>query len=130
MKLGKITLNGKEYPLCFSLRVVKACGERYGGVGGIGEALTPQSDNEAEAIHVLDECLWLLTTMMDAAYRYNKRMEVDTPEPPTLDELLDTCGFDDVASLKGSLMGAIVETSERTVEVDNGPKKEETTTET
>ena len=39
MRTAEITLNGVKYPMCFSMRVVRACNERYGDIENIESAL-------------------------------------------------------------------------------------------
>ena len=37
MRTAKISIDGREYLLCFSARVMRACTERYGGVESIDD---------------------------------------------------------------------------------------------
>ena len=58
--MRSITIAGREYPLRFTLRVVKACTERYGSLEGLFDT-TQQKDG----LQALDESLWLLEAMLD-----------------------------------------------------------------
>lgn len=126
MKLGTIKILGKEYVTCFSLRVVKAVTERYGGVSDMAGALTPADDSEASVIAVMDESLWVLTTMMEAGYRHAKREGLDALEPPTMDELLDGCDLSDLGTIKAGISETMSDNSERSVEAV--PSKKDDTT--
>ena len=39
MKTTSIEINGKTYPLCFSLRVMRSCTERYRSIEKIDSAI-------------------------------------------------------------------------------------------
>ena len=112
MKRVTIPIRGKEMPLCFSLRVMKACGDRFGGLEGLDGALSGNRD----AIQALCNCTWLLAQMLDAGYRYDKENGQDAVKPPDEDALLDTFGMDDLAELRASLLTAMTASNQRTVE--------------
>ena len=73
MKTAKMTIDGIDYLLCFSVRAIKECTERYGDVENIGAVIDNSSPTEA-----LDEAAWLLTTMMKAGERYAKIRDIKT----------------------------------------------------
>lgn len=113
-----VHLCGKAYPLRFSLRVVKACEERYGSLEKMFEAVQMKADGASGGLGVVDDCLWLLSSMLDAGYRYAK-LNGDTPEaPPDADMLLDAL---DIPDMQAALFDAITGDNERTVEAK--PKK-------
>lgn len=122
MKRVTIPIRGREMPMCFSLRVMKACGDRFGGLDGLDAALTGDGD----PIQALCGCTWLLAQMLDAGYRYDKENGVEAVKPPDEDALLDTFGLDDLAELRGSLMTAMTASSKRTVEAEPGKNAETT----
>lgn len=99
MRTAEITLNGVKYPMCFSLRVTKACEERYGGIENIDAAL-----RETGAGNAINEVIWLLRELIGGGVRYSKRMGIETPETPDADELLDTCDISDFAGLKNKII--------------------------
>ena len=111
MRNGTITLAGAEYPLRFSLRVVKACTERYGSLDGIFQAI----QGKGSEVDVVDECLWLLAVMLDAGWRYDRASGQNPPEPPDADALLDVL---DLMEAQTALVAAIAGDSVRTVEAD------------
>ena len=122
MKRVTIPIRGEEMPLCFSLRVMKACGGRFGGLEGLDGALSGNGD----AIQALFNCTWLLAQMLDAGYRYDKENGQDAVKPPDEDALLDTFGLDDLAELRASLMTAMTASNQRTVEAEPGKNAETT----
>lgn len=98
MKTAKYKVHGKEYTLCFSLRVVRACAEEFGGMDKLDKALTG-----GDQLEQFNNVIWLLAQMMDAGERYDK-LEGKSPEKAlTADELLDLQGIDDIAALKGMI---------------------------
>lgn len=113
MRTGKITVNNKDYLLCFSAKVILACSDRYGNVDGIWAALT--SGTEAE---VLKETFWLLSEMMDAGNAYAKLTGIDNPKPPTEGELLVLVDLADFANLKAKIFETVSNGNERTVETE------------
>ena len=112
MRTGKIEVHGKEYILCFSARVVRACSERYGGIERIGNVLMEGTQAEQ-----MDESFWLLEKMMEAGARYAKLEGVENPAPLSFDDLYDLCGMDDLAEMKASIFRTVSNGNERTVEV-------------
>lgn len=123
MRTGKIEINGKEYLLCFSTRVVRACSERYGSVGNIDKALT--SGTEAE---MMDESFWLLETMMDAGARYAKLNGIEAPPPLSYDDLYDLCGLDDLLGMKSKIFETVANGGEREIETEQENEKNVETT--
>lgn len=117
MRTGKIEINGKEYLLCFSTRVVRACSERYGGVENIDKALMQGTE-----ANMMDESFWLLATMMDAGARYAKLNGIETPPPLIYDDLYDLCGVDDLMGMKTKIFETVASGSER--EIDTEPENE------
>ncbi len=111
MRNRTITLAGKEYSLRFSLRVVKACTERYGSLDGVFQAI----QGKGSEMGVVDECLWLLAAMLDAGWRYDRASGENPPEPPDMDMLLDVL---DLSEARAALVTAIAGDSVRTVEAD------------
>lgn len=117
MRTGKIEVNRKEYLLCFSLRVVRDCTERYGNVENIADAL-----NSGTEIHQLDECIWLLSKMMDGGARYAKEEGIENPAPLDYDRLYDLLDLNDIFRMKESIFATVANGNEREVETE--PQKE------
>lgn len=116
-----IKLCGKEYPLRFSLRVVKACEERYGSLEKMFDAVKMKADEASGGLGVVDECLWLFSSMLDAGYRYAKLNGDASEVPPDADALLDAM---DIPDMQSALFAAIAGDNERTVEAKPGKNGE------
>lgn len=121
MKTAKITINGVEHLLCFSLRVVKEASERYGGVEKIGDAIT-----DGDSMKSLDEIAWLLSAMMRAGVRYAQVNDLETAPALSADEFLDICDIQDIATLRGKIFETIVSGNKPDVEVDSAKNTEAT----
>lgn len=122
MKQIELPINGTEYPLCFSLRVVKACGERFGGLDSLSSALT----GNGNAIDALNNVVWMLSQMLDAGYRLAQANGLSATTPPNEDVLLDVFGLDDLAELRQRLTLAMTAGNARTVEAKSGKNGETT----
>lgn len=112
MRTAKIELDGKEYLLCFSARVIRACAERYGDVSGLGDAL----DNE-DRLKAMDEAMWILSKMIDGGARYAALNGIENPNPLSVDELYDTSDISDFSRIKLKIMEAVTNGKRKTVEV-------------
>lgn len=122
MRTAEITLNGVKYPMCFSMRVVRACNERYGGIENIESAL-----KDGGVAKTMDEAIWLLHTMIDGGVRYERVAGNDSPDAPTLDDMYDICGLEDFSSLREKISATIVGGSTPSVTVESGLKNAEAT---
>lgn len=116
-----INLCGKEYPLRFSLRVVKNCEERYGSLEKMFDVIQMKSDAESGSLCLVDDCLWLLSSMLDAGFRYAKLNGDALEVPPDTDALLDVL---DLPSMQAVLFSAIAGDNARTVEASPGKNGE------
>ena len=120
MRTAEITLNGVKYPMCFSMRVVRACNERYGGIENIESAL-----KDGGVAKTMDEAIWLLHTMIDGGVRYERAAGNDAPDAPTLDDMYDICGLEDFSSLREKNSATIVGGSTPEDTVGPSPKNAE-----
>lgn len=113
MRTATIEINGKDYLLCFSTRVMRDCAARYGGLENIGGAISGD-----DAMKTLDESIWLLAQMMAAGAKYAKLEGLENPEPLSYDDLYDVFGVDDWLELKGKVMETISDGTRRDVETE------------
>lgn len=122
MRTGTISIDGQKHLLCFSLRVVKICTERYGSTNGLFDALS-----EGDELKRLDESVWLLSQMMAAGDKYAKKNGIKNPSPMSYDDLYDVCDIRDFSNLRASIIQTINNGRETTVDVEtNSPNAKAT----
>lgn len=78
-----ININGKEYLLCYSTRVVRAVNDRFGNPGKMNYALM-ESKSAEERIETM---LLMLHELMKAGARFAKMEGTENPEPLSIKEL-------------------------------------------
>lgn len=122
MRVARIEIDGQEHLLCFSLRVLRAVCERYGGV----EHLDAATSSEDQA-HNLSEAVWQMATMMDAGDRYARERGLDNPPPLTEEQLLDLCTIYDFAKFRAKIRETIISGSEAQIQAEfpNGETTQE-----
>lgn len=121
MRTGTIKIDGEKHVLCFSLRVVRSCVERYGSASGLYDALA-----EKDELKALNESMWVLSEMMAAGDRYAKSHGIENSEPLTFDDLYDLCDISDFANLRASIIATVNNGRKTVVEVESSPNAEAT----
>lgn len=117
MRTAKITLGGREYPMCFSMRVVRACNERYGGIENIDSAI-----RDGGTARTMDEVIWLLHAMIDGGIRHAAASGESAPDIPSLEDMYDICDISDFAGLREKITETISSGSTPAVTVKADPK--------
>lgn len=112
MKVMSINLGGKKYPACMSIAATKAISERFGGLDNIGK-----TEGQTEA-RMLEDAIFLLHTLMESGAKFVRLTEDRTVQVPTIEDMEDLYGVDDLATIQGVSAAIITEGSKRTVETD------------
>lgn len=107
MRIGRLKIEGTEYPLCLSTRVAIACEERAGSIDTVLNKIVDESS--------VKELFWLLHQMIIAGCDYEKMNGRTAPEPITYEKLIDVVGPSDYADLTVVITSAIQGGSERNV---------------
>lgn len=118
MRAKTICINGKEYPVCFSARVLLSLEARGG-----------DADQELSRIigeHKLTDMFWLFHQMLDAGARWADMEGIPHPEPISLDHLIDSISVDELRTIFSSITNTIADDSTTTVEVAPGKNVEAT----
>ena len=117
-----VNLCGTEYPLRFSLRVVKECEKKYGSLEKMFDVVQMKVNEEGGGLGVVDDCLWLLSAMLDAGARYARFNGTPCSDtPPDTEALLDVL---DIPDMQKALFTAISGDNARTVEAVPGKNGE------
>ena len=117
MHLKMVNIGGKEYPACFSTRVMMDLEDKG---GTIQSALTAIAESEK-----VSDLFHLLHQMLLAGYRYSERQGLPHSGELSFDELIDSVGIDDYKSVFSEVMSIVRVSSETTVEA-TAPKNAET----
>lgn len=113
MRTGKLTILGREYPLCFSTQVVCNVSDKFGGLNQLMDAL-----QDEELTVQLRTVMWMLAEMSRAGHAYAALCGEESPKPLTEEQLLAVFGPDDLAGLYGKIMQTITDGSRREVEAE------------
>lgn len=115
MKTSKITLNGREYPLCFSTWAIKQLCEKFGSIQGMSDAMKAGA---ADTAGTLDSTMYILQVLIDAGVRYVAISDGTPPvAAPSMDELEVVCGMDDLPRVQQAIADVIRADSETTVNI-------------
>ena len=66
MRVTKLVIGGKEYPMCYSTAVDLAVEETFGGLAQLGEAI----DNDADRVEKADTLTLAIELMLQGGVRY------------------------------------------------------------
>lgn len=115
MKMAEINLSGVTYPLCYSALVMMHIEDRGETVADAIDKIVAGSVNEK---------MFLLSEMLEAAYLYNTHIGVDSNKPPTGDFLPMVVGLEDFEAVNTAILKAITAGRTPTVEVEQAKKEE------
>lgn len=123
MRISNIKIGNRDYPMCFSVAVMKQVNERFGSLEEMQSTLM----NTGNTLNAMEDVIWLLYTMIRSAIKYQQLEGVkDIPELPDYEMFPYICDISDLANLKSAIMGTISSSSEASVSVE-APKNAETT---
>ena len=98
MRTAKMTVDGQEYLLCFSGRVIRNVTEKFGGIKEMYEAF--HSENQVSS---LDAAVWVLAQMTQAGDRYAKLNGMENPGKLSFDDLYDLFDIRDFSGIYGKI---------------------------
>lgn len=113
MRQVSVEINGVSYPLCYSVRVVKAAVERYGSLEAMSAAIFGEDGTQS-----LDERLWLLSQEMAAGAIYASMNGIDAPKPLSVDDILDSVHGMQLGELLTAAINAVAAGSETSIEAE------------
>lgn len=111
MRTTIFTENGREHLLCFSPWAQREFLVRYGEIGDINDKL-----NEGSTVEMMDEAVWMLSTLIMAGDKYAKIEGIPNAKTLTADELLAVCDLEDFINMRSTIQGTLINSSKRTVE--------------
>lgn len=105
MRTVYIELGGVSYPMCFTLRAFSAVCERYGDLSSCLKKLD-ELVAQSEQVTLIQEYLWLLSTLLDAAFERDGYLE-DVCCPPQLEDLQNLFTPGEVVELQRKVLETI-----------------------
>jgi len=107
------TLNGVEYPLCYSTRVICETEGRYEDKSAFLEDLSNKTSTR----------VWFLALLMQGGAAYAKQQGLESPVPLSEDEIMDMTTYEDQSAIITAITEAISAGSRRKVEAKPTSKK-------
>lgn len=113
MKTIAVQIGGEKRILCYSLRVVNAIEDAFGGEAEMRAKLSSGKTSQA-----IDVTTWLMAQMMLAGKQYADKNGIPCPEPLTQDDLLDNCDVNDMLEMQTQIQNALAVGSKQDVEAE------------
>ena len=110
MRAITVKIGGEERVLCYSLRVIKAIEEKFGGEGEMRASL---SEGTSKAV---DITCWLMNQLMVGGKKYADKMGLSCPEPLTADDMMDLYDVGDLLEMQTTIQSALMAGSKQDVE--------------
>ena len=112
-RVATYKINGKEYPLCFTMGAAAAMMERYGDITKISDAITGDDANKC-----LTEAIWMLGQLLHSGCMHARLLGGDVPDPPGVCALYDLLTIGDLRDVRLAIMACLAAGSARNVEAE------------
>ena len=130
-KSVEVEINGKRYPMNFSMGAAKKITNKYGSIKKFGKAFESieniaddEDQDNGELEKALFDMVWLLSVLIEQGCKYRRAVTGEEIEPLTEDELLTVVEMNDMKEIFPKIMEAISGDSAREVEVKPSKKEE------
>jgi len=111
----KIKINGKEYPLAFTIAATKEITEKFGGIGNVYEEMKKSTN--------MDTILWLVALLANQRIMQNNLLS-DTKEKPITAEFIEYFATPaELAEYAVAIKDVMVRDSKRHVESEDEQPK-------
>ena len=110
MRTTIFTENGREHLLCFNPWAQREFLARYGGIENINDKL-----NEGSTVDMMNEAVWMLSTLIMAGDKYAKLEGIPNARTFTAEELLIVCDLEDFANMRNTIHKTLIDSSKREV---------------
>ena len=114
MKIVNVTIGGEKRVLCYSLRVVNAIEDAFGGEAEMRAKLSSGKTSQA-----IDVTTWLMAQMMAAGKQYADKNGIPCPAPLSQDDLLDNCDVNDMLEMQMQIQNALAVGSQQDVQAES-----------
>lgn len=110
MRTAKMSVDGREYLLCFSGRVIRNVTEKFGSLPAMYEAFSQDEQEKS-----LDAAVWVLSQMIQAGDRYAKLNGLENPGKLSFDDLYDLFDINDFTDIYSKIKETIRSGKQQTV---------------
>lgn len=101
MKVITVEIGREKRYLCYSLRVIKAIEEKFGGEGEMRAKLT---EGTGQAV---DITCWLMNQLMLGGKKYADKMGLKCPDPLSAEDMLDLYDVADLMEMQKTIQSAL-----------------------
>ncbi len=101
MRTVSVEIGGEKRVLCYSLRVIKAIEEAFGGETEMRAKLTAGTGQSVDTI------CWLMNQLMVSGKRYADKAGLTCPEPMSADDMLDCYDLSDLYAMQKTIQDAL-----------------------
>lgn len=134
-RMGRVTIEGVEFPMCLTIKATDAIEKRFQGVDKVSALLSEYAEKDQYSA-LMKTTLELALLLIDGGLnrcRTRAKMrgeEIELPTLPSTEDLQEVMTFEDLLDIQQNIFAAFTVGSTRNVEArpDNSPKNAESTT--
>lgn len=134
-RMGRVTIEGVEFPMCLTIKATDAIEKRFQGVDKVSALLSEYAEKDQYSA-LMKTTLELALLLIDGGLnrcRTRAKMrgeEIELPTLPSMEDLQEVMTFEDLLDIQQNIFAAFTVGSSRNVEArpDNSPKNAESAT--
>lgn len=134
-RMGRVTIEGVEFPMCLTIKATDAIEKRFQGVDKVSALLSEYAEKDQYSA-LMKTTLELALLLIDGGLnrcRTRAKMrgeEIELPTLPCMEDLQEVMTFEDLLDIQQNIFAAFTVGSARNVEArpDNSPKNGESAT--
>lgn len=134
-RMGRVTIEGVQYPMCLTIKATDAIEKRFQGVDKVSTLLSEYAEKDQYSA-LMKTTLELALLLIDGGLnrcRTRAKMrgeEIELPTLPCMEDLQEVMTFEDLLDIQQNIFAAFTVGSARNVEArpDNSPKNGESAT--
>lgn len=134
-RMGRVTIEGVQYPMCLTIKATDAIEKRFQGVDKVSALLSEYAEKDQYSA-LMKTTLELALLLIDGGLnrcRTRAKMrgeEIELPTLPSTEDLQEVMTFEDLLDIQQNIFAAFTVGSSRNVEArpDNSPKNAESAT--
>lgn len=134
-RMGRVTIEGVEFPMCLTIKATDAIEKRFQGVDKVSALLSEYAEKDQYSA-LMKTTLELALLLIDGGLnrcRTRAKMrgeEIELPTLPSMEDLQEVMTFEDLLDIQQNIFAAFTVGSARNVEArpDNSPKNGESAT--